>query len=150
MTYDGLRERVVLFGGETAGGPVDDAWEWDGRDWLQRVPQTAPVARYRHDLVFDTARGRALLFGGSLRLWELADTWSYGATYPAAIAPFGAGCAGSIGTPALRTDGDRRPWLGERLTLRAQPLPATLASALLLGDSKWTWGNLSLPTRSSW
>src|SRR5690348_8319026 len=36
MTFDGARERVVLFGGQAANGDyVADTWSWDGADWTQ-------------------------------------------------------------------------------------------------------------------
>ena len=45
MAYDFQRGRVVLFGG---GGATIDAetWEWDGTQWLQRFPTTAPARRH--------------------------------------------------------------------------------------------------------
>jgi hypothetical protein len=34
MSYDPLRERIVLFGGfDPAGNDLDDTWEWDGQAW---------------------------------------------------------------------------------------------------------------------
>ena len=35
MTYDPLRERVVLFGGQAgpASPMLGDTWEWDGKQW---------------------------------------------------------------------------------------------------------------------
>jgi len=37
LAYDEARDRVVLFGGFSAGGDLADLWEWDGTSWEQRV-----------------------------------------------------------------------------------------------------------------
>jgi hypothetical protein len=45
MTFDASRERVVLFGGQVAGGAnTADTWSWDGADWTQ-VSDMGPSAR---------------------------------------------------------------------------------------------------------
>ena len=37
MAFDEARGRTVLFGGLLADRtPLDDTWEWDGTDWVQR------------------------------------------------------------------------------------------------------------------
>ena len=61
--YDVDRGRVVMFAGAT-GGAERDVWEWDGASWSERTPRTSPSPRVGHTLVYDEARGRALLFGG--------------------------------------------------------------------------------------
>jgi cysteine-rich repeat protein len=33
MAYDPHRRRIVLFGGRSQAGALDDTWEWDGRAW---------------------------------------------------------------------------------------------------------------------
>jgi hypothetical protein len=80
MTYDGTRERVVLFGGvnlAASSQDLDDTWEWDGKTktWIERTPATRPPGRQWHEMAYDSARGRVVLFGnydGSLR-----DTWEW-------------------------------------------------------------------------
>ena len=62
---------------------------------------------------------------------------------PGPVAPFGAGCAGSIGTPFL--DAPRLPWIGDRWTLVAGPLPAAQPVALLVGASDRSFGGAALP-----
>ena len=64
MTFDAARGRVVLFGGQVAGGdPTADTWVWDGADWTQ-VSDMGPSARAAGAMAFDAARERAVLFGG--------------------------------------------------------------------------------------
>lgn len=44
MTYDPLRQRVVLFGGNVIPpvSPLGDTWENDRTSWTQRVLTTSP------------------------------------------------------------------------------------------------------------
>lgn len=85
MTYDPVRRVVVLFGGSsTAGARLhDDTWEWNGREWSERVTATRPPGRVDHGLVYDSARRRLVLFGGNAEkviqgftfLEPVAQTW---------------------------------------------------------------------------
>jgi hypothetical protein len=100
MAYDSKRGRIVLFGGFGApnsiiddpgcgvfiqvypppgsSGRFGDTWEWDGQKWLQLTPPLSPPERYKHAMVYDSARARVLLFGGC----GLGDTWEWdGATW---------------------------------------------------------------------
>jgi hypothetical protein len=67
MTYDPMRQRVVLFGGRT--GPenedlLNDTWEWDGTTWLKANVPFAPSPRSGAPLVFDELAGEVVLYGG--------------------------------------------------------------------------------------
>jgi hypothetical protein len=81
LTYDTVRQRVVLYGGYDANAKkyLDDTWEWDGTEWTQ-IADTGPPARSNHEMVFDRERGVLVLFGG----WApgapagwLGDTWDW-------------------------------------------------------------------------
>jgi hypothetical protein len=63
MAYDGARKVLVLFGGRTTAGRLNDTWEWDGEMWTQ-VADTGPTQRTYHAVTFDSVRQRVLLFGG--------------------------------------------------------------------------------------
>ncbi|MFN7974251.1 MAG: kelch repeat-containing protein [Acidobacteriota bacterium] len=80
MAYDSARGVTVLFGGAvTLYTAVNDTWEYDGTAWVPG-PSSPPglVARYGHGLVFDSARGVCVLFGGSQPSGMLLDdTWEY-------------------------------------------------------------------------
>jgi len=59
---------LVLFGGGTASDPVSsqifaDTWEFDGKLWTQ-VQDIGPGPLQGSSAAFDSARGRAMLFGG--------------------------------------------------------------------------------------
>ena len=112
MAYDSHRNVTVLFGGwqtnNAAGNDftaMGDLWEWDGANWTQRmansttegwatntqgyvVPsyQGRPVCRAKHNLVYDSARRRMVLFGGEARVppqifqMFLNDVWEWDGT----------------------------------------------------------------------
>lgn len=73
----------ILYGGATSGlrGPpptLADTWEFDGRRWTQRQ-DIGPGPLVEAAMVFDAARGRTVLFGGtraggqfSAATWEAA------------------------------------------------------------------------------
>lgn len=78
MAYDSARGRVVMFGGIQGFGPtLQDVWEWDGANWVDRTPAgTKPTARRWHSMAYDSARNRTVMFGG-YNLSELQDTWEW-------------------------------------------------------------------------
>jgi len=94
LTYDPTLGRCLLFGGHRRFGRGDyrqmqDVWAWDGATWRElELTGQLPEKRLFHDLAFDLARGRLVLFGG-LRAENVggyflaageasADTWELG------------------------------------------------------------------------
>ncbi|MBI5544312.1 MAG: hypothetical protein HY901_10510 [Deltaproteobacteria bacterium] len=77
MTFDPLRQRLILFGGSDSSHLLNDLWTWDGATWSE-VPSSPiwPPARASAALTFDEARGVLVLFGGSARE-NLGDTWEW-------------------------------------------------------------------------
>jgi hypothetical protein len=73
---------VALFGGSgsAAGNPatvLGDTWDWNGQHWTQRQDM-GPAPRWLHGMAFDSARGRLVLFGGTVTSagdTQLGDTW---------------------------------------------------------------------------
>ncbi|MBI4872143.1 MAG: hypothetical protein HY814_11315 [Candidatus Riflebacteria bacterium] len=86
MVFDSARGGLVLFGGVRPGGLVqDDTWEFrmeDGaRAWRLRTPAQSPPPRRGHSLVYDPARGRSVLYGGTdASGYRLSDTWEWDGT----------------------------------------------------------------------
>lgn len=79
MTYDEMRQRVMLFGG--GAYQFNDTWEWDGQQWDKCKPMTSPSARSYHCVVYDAARQRVVLFGGMNGFFSfLGDTWEWDGT----------------------------------------------------------------------
>jgi hypothetical protein len=70
IAYDGWRGKSVLFGGH-AIDDLDDLWEWSwsaggpSGSWQSVASTGTPCARVGARLVFDTAKGHLLLFGGA-------------------------------------------------------------------------------------
>jgi Galactose oxidase, central domain len=80
MTYDAIRQRVVLYGGDAdayGGQPFGDTWEWDGTEWTQ-IADTGPFKRRLHAMVFDRSRECLVLFGGVPGNGPFfGDTWEW-------------------------------------------------------------------------
>lgn len=86
MSFDSIRNTIVLFGGQAnvqgGGGAVNaETWELSGSVWSQKVV-AGPSARGSQRSVFDSARGKTVLFGGanSTTLETFADTWEWDGT----------------------------------------------------------------------
>ena len=78
MAFDAMRDKIVLFGGLSVSGYVNDTWEYDGAAWSQVNTATRPIARDAHTLVYDSQRGKIVLFGGAHPANNyLSDTWEY-------------------------------------------------------------------------
>jgi hypothetical protein len=85
MAFDSRQGNTVLFGGDHLNsvayklGPINDTWLWDGSQWTQVFPSTLPRHRAQHTMAYDSARGRTVLFGGSLEASPVDtlynDTW---------------------------------------------------------------------------
>ena len=69
MFYDSVRKKTVMFSGWQPGAGFyhPDQWEWDGiaQTWTKRALTGASRApRFGASIVWDSARNRAVLFGG--------------------------------------------------------------------------------------
>ena len=58
---------------------------------------------------------------------------------------FGAGCAGTRGTPTLAAETDSRPWMGGTFRARLTGTGPSGAAAMVLGLSRTSWGSQALP-----
>jgi hypothetical protein len=83
MTYDLFHDRLVLFGGVGRNGPgttqLNDTWTFDGTNWTQQSPANSPPAKYYADIVFDSARGVFVMYGGNATFSSPGtnETWEY-------------------------------------------------------------------------
>jgi cysteine-rich repeat protein len=91
MAYDDRHGATLMFGGQdlelaqTDSTPrvLGDTWVWSGVSWQQQQPAVSPPPRVQHAMAFDSARGRAVLFGGGVdgggyqMLGD--DTWEWSA-----------------------------------------------------------------------
>jgi len=70
------RNRVVIFGGETASKvTADDCWAWDGVAWTPLCTACTGTARTGAALGFDPATGRLVLANGWTGSGEIAGTF---------------------------------------------------------------------------
>jgi hypothetical protein len=79
--FDSTRNVVVLFGGSPTpfGAYLNDTWEYDGVNWVQRMTATTPPARRQVKLAYDSYRKLTVMFGGYSNAF-LGDTWEYNGT----------------------------------------------------------------------
>ena len=79
MAYDCVRNIVVIFGGfETGFDYLGDTWEWDGENWVEKLPEHHPFDRVAVAMVYAEHLNVSLLFGGieEGNIFK-NDTWSW-------------------------------------------------------------------------
>ena len=76
--YDPVRDRLVVFGGFTAGLPADTwALPLTGQSWTQLAPAGAlPAGRFGHSAIYDPLGDRMVVFGGVASTGGLGDVWA--------------------------------------------------------------------------
>lgn len=81
MVYDSARNRVILFGGTDGIVPdLNDTWSYNPatNTWTKLKPSGhIPPGRGCHAMVYDSAEGKVILFGGWEENSDLCDTWAY-------------------------------------------------------------------------
>jgi hypothetical protein len=139
LVTDPTRERVVLTGGY---GPSQlfDTLEWDGASWTVVSNVFWAVA-----MASDPVRGN--LVGVGAFKATVVPTHDVTAIYrpllPAEALPYGAGCAGGSGVPALTAS--TWPYLGGTLRLEADRLVPGQPAFCALGASDQAYAGLQLP-----
>jgi len=147
MVLVALGDRVVLFGGRSASGPLADTWTWDGTDWTELSPAHHPPARTFARAA--EAAGAVLVFGGFTRSGELNDTWSWDGTdwteLQPSPAPLGRGSGSMASVPGgallfggLTSDysmsfSDTWLWNGTSWAALSAPGPSARGTAMLVG-----------------
>jgi hypothetical protein len=77
MVFDSARDRIVLFGGYNAAGPLSDTHELE-LTWTRVSTVGSPPARMAHGMAYDARRRRVVVFGGyDTNGLFLGDTWEY-------------------------------------------------------------------------
>ena len=76
MALDRSSGDIVVFGGSTSTGQINDTWRWTGTAWeqVQTAPGNTPSARSGAALGYDGER--IVLFGGRNGADRLDDTWA--------------------------------------------------------------------------
>jgi hypothetical protein len=115
MAYDPLSQRVVVIGGETDNGCVDDFWSWDGIAWVRHfatVGSALPSARKGAQIFFDASANELRLHGGGCGSNYSDELWSFQLPVFARSEVIGVGCAGSNGVPTLDIVNGTTPVIG--------------------------------------
>ena len=81
MAYNAVRQRTVLFGGQTAQGSLSDTWEWNGQAWTLGAT-SGPAWGGQSEMSYDAARQRLVLLAGM-------ETWEWGGQGWTLVAPVG-------------------------------------------------------------
>ena len=81
MTYDPVRKKVLMFGGDNFERAFNDLWEYDSglNTWTELSPSNPPDARQMHGMTYDANRNVVLMFGGRRTGGgaQFKDTWEY-------------------------------------------------------------------------
>ncbi len=78
MTWDPVRQVIVLFGGfDLSGNALNDTWTWDGTTWTQATPSVSPGPRGQAGLAWDPSTSSVLLYGGVSGYTNFNDTWRW-------------------------------------------------------------------------
>ncbi|MBI3474349.1 MAG: hypothetical protein HY010_01355 [Acidobacteria bacterium] len=75
MAYDPVSKKVVLFGGFSDNGNLNDTWTYDGNNWTQVATPVAPPVRNGAGMAYDRPSGKLVMFGGFDTNRFLHDTW---------------------------------------------------------------------------
>lgn len=76
LVYDRKRQRILMYGGRSESGLVNDLWQWDGKTWTMIPFSNGPKARSEFVMAYDDNIGNVVLFGGTDANYKiLGDTW---------------------------------------------------------------------------
>ena len=134
-----LHGQVVLFGGyaivPNGSTYVNDTWVWDGSEWTEQHPSTAPAPR--ESAAVATLGDRVVLFGGASPSETMGDTWEWDGTSWTEMHP--------PTSPPARRDAAAANVNGRVVVFGG--ITGELASAKVVGDTwEWdgsTWAQLS-------
>ncbi len=77
--YDPARDRMVIFGGQDATGPLNEVWVADfaASTWtLLATTGTPPTPRFGATAIYDPAGDRMVFFGGQAASGPSSEAWS--------------------------------------------------------------------------
>lgn len=81
LAYDGKDGYVVMYGGCSSsgfcGGKLDDTWKYLGGVWTRLTTTIHPPVGGGMVMVYDSADGYVLLFGGVNNSTSFSDTWTF-------------------------------------------------------------------------
>ena len=79
MVYDRDHGEMIMFGGWSGTGFLNDTWTYNvtWNDWTRMVQPTPPPVRQQHTMSYDSGHDEVVLFGGKNETAFLGDTWTY-------------------------------------------------------------------------
>ncbi|MBL8753030.1 MAG: hypothetical protein JNK15_06970 [Planctomycetes bacterium] len=84
LGYDPVRQRLVLFGGQSLGAPLADTWEYDGVSWVQVATTTAPLPQSSASMAWHDGLQALVLVGMGPGTASATWTWNGAAWSPIA------------------------------------------------------------------
>jgi hypothetical protein len=108
MTYDASIKKVVLFGGFSGRGYLNDTWTFDGTTWTQGDTPVAPFAPANYPMAYDRRTHQVVLFGGYDGHRDLGDTWLWDGLTSTWTQAFPAHSPKAVTGPMVFTDVDGR------------------------------------------
>jgi hypothetical protein len=150
MAYDPRSERVVVIGGETDNGCVDDVWSWDGSGWVKHFATSGvmPSARKGAAVYVDAVTNELRLHGGGCGSNYSDELWSFLLPVFARSESIGVGCAGSNGVPTLDLTNGTSPVIGTTVDfLYSNALNSLLVTAAIVavGFDQSSYQGIPLP-----
>jgi N-acetylneuraminic acid mutarotase len=77
--YDQIGNRMIIFGGQSSTGNLNDVWAFDftTSEWLELSPaETAPSPRFGHNAVYDLRSRRMIIWSGQ-GVGFFNDVWAF-------------------------------------------------------------------------
>jgi hypothetical protein len=133
MVYDDYRGRMVLYGGYASAVAQQFTWEYDGNNWTQ-VGTGGPGKVTEGYMAWLPTTGQTVYFAGSGPVIVGTvnnETWTYTGAGTAIAAPFGKGCATSVGIATLAPAST--PVLGNNYSLACAGAPAVSIGVVVHG-----------------
>jgi putative Ig domain-containing protein/IPT/TIG domain-containing protein/SMP-30/gluconolaconase/LRE-like protein len=87
MAYDAATRQLILFGGDSVPGQLNDTWDWTGSNWVKLSPATSPPPVGAGTMAYDSATRRLILFGGQTPMGLSNATWSWDGTTWTQLSP---------------------------------------------------------------
>lgn len=82
ICYDPDRKEIILYGGWSQNGQLNDTWVWNGDDWQQKTQENPPSVDYWNSaMVYDATRKRPVIIspnyygGGNMYFWD-GTSWT--------------------------------------------------------------------------
>ncbi len=144
--YDAANQRMILFGGYS-NTRLNDLWALSltrgSETWTQLAPAGGPpAARYFHNMVLDSARSRAIMFGGVGNSGNLGDIWTLSLTTVnctwAALSTTGAGPSPRFGAQMVVDAPRDRLVIYSGDTSSGTPVNEVYTLDLLAGPAVWS------------